>query len=242
VLGPHSMASGVFAGAAAAALVLASSSVGWLLVALAAVGWLGASGQPGSALVLFAALAPVPVLLPSRPWLWSMPALGPVLGVLGIAACAPVLAGRLGGRAASRAALGALCYWWLAIAETLTGRRLLLGVATGVKPRDSWQASLTGAFHHALAPLWSDGRLVTAAVWAFAAMLLPWLVRGRSRELRAVAALAWAGSLILVGALVATRLGAPRPPFPLAVGVLATVLAFGTAGRHHRPHQSANVA
>ena len=242
VLGPHSMASGVFAGAAAAALVLASSSVGWLLVALAAVGWLGASGQPGSALVLFAALAPVPVLLPSRPWLWSVPALGPALGVLGIAACAPVLAGRLGGRPASRAALGALCYWWLAIAETLTGRRLLLGVATGVKPRDSWQASLTGAFHHALAPLWSDGRLVTAAVWAFAAMLLPWLVRGRSRELRAVAALAWAGSLILVGALVATRLGAPRPPFPLAVGALATVLAFATAGRHYRPHQSTDVA
>jgi hypothetical protein len=209
---------------------------------LAAVGWLGASGQPGSALVLFAALAPVPVLLPSRPWLWSVPALGPALGVLGIAACAPVLAGRLGGRPASRAALGALCYWWLAIAETLTGRRLLLGVATGVKPRDSWQASLTGAFHHALAPLWSDGRLVTAAVWAFAAMLLPWLVRGRSRELRALAALAWAGSLILVGALVATRLGAPRPPFPLAVGALATVLAFATAGRHYRPHQSTDVA
>ena len=130
VLGPHSMASGVFAALRGSrALVLASPSVGWLLVALAAVGWLGASGQPGSALVLFAALAPVPVLLPSRPWLWSVPALGPVLGVLGIAACAPVLAGRLGGRALSRAALGALCYWWLAIAETLTGRRLLLGVA-----------------------------------------------------------------------------------------------------------------
>ena len=73
-------------------------------------------------------------------------------------------------------------------------------------------------------------------------MLLPWLVRGSSRELRALAALAWAGSLILVGALVATRLGAPRPPFPLAVGVLATVLAFATAGRHYRPHQSTNVA
>ena len=242
VLGPHSLAAGVFAGAGAAALVMVSSSVGWLLVALAAVGWLGASGQPGSALVLCVALAPVPVLLPSRPWLWSLPALGPALGVLGIAACAPVLAGRLGGRAASRAALGALCYWWLAIAETLSGRRLLLGVATGVKPRASWQASLTGAFHHALAPLASDGRLVTAAVWAFAAVLLPWLVRGHSRELRAVAALAWAGSLILVGALVAARLGAPRPPFPLAVGALAAVLAFATAGRRDRPHQSTNVA
>jgi hypothetical protein len=242
VLGHHGLAAGVFVGAGAAVLVTVSSSVGWLLVALAAVGWLGASGQPGTALVLCVALAPVPVLLPSRPWLWSLPALGPVLGVLGVAACAPVLAGRLGGRAVSRAALGALCYWWLAIAETLTGRRLLLGVAPGVKPRGSWQASLTGAFHHALAPLWSDGRLVTAAVWAFAAVLLPWLVRGRSRELRAVAALAWAGLLILTGALVATRLGAPRPPFPLAVGALAAVLAFATAERRDRPHQSTNVA
>jgi hypothetical protein len=73
-------------------------------------------------------------------------------------------------------------------------------------------------------------------------VLLPWLVRGHSRELRAVAALAWAGSLILVGALVAARLGAPRPPFPLAVGALAAVLAFATAGRRDRPHQSTNVA
>jgi hypothetical protein len=242
VLGSQSPAVGVFVGAGAAVLVLVSESVGWLLVGLTAVGWLGATGQPGTALVVCVALAPVPMLLPSRPWLWSLPAIAPALGVLGVAACAPVLAGRLGGRAASRAALGALSYWWLAIAETLSGHRLLLGVATGVPRRAAWQGSLSGAFEHALAPIWSDGRLLTAALWALAAVLLPWLVRGRSRELRAIAALAWAGSLILAGALVATHLGVRRPPFPLAVAALAAALAFATAKLRDHSHQSANVA
>ena len=242
VFGAQSAVAGVIVGGATAALVSVSPSVGWLLAGLTAAGWLGATGRPGTALVVCVALAPVPILLPDRPWLWSLPALGPVLGVLGVAACAPVLAGRLGGRAVSRGLLGALSYWWLAMAETLTGRRLLLGVGPGTAPRASWQASLSGAFDHALAPLWSDGRLLMAAVWALGAILLPWLVRGRRAELRALGAVAWAGALILAGALVATRLGLARPPFPLALGALAAVLAFAAAGPREHSHQSPNVA
>jgi eukaryotic-like serine/threonine-protein kinase len=242
LLGVHSVAVGVFAGAGAAALVSLSAGVGWLLVGLAGVGWLGAAGQPGTALLLCAALAPVPILLAARPWLWSAPAFAPALGVLGVAACAPVLAGRLGGRAHSRAALAALSYWWLAIAETLSGRRLLLGSAPGVAPRSSWRGSWTGAFHHALAPLWSDGRLLTAALWALAAVALPWLVRGGSREVRALAALAWAGSTVLAGVLLAARLGVPRPPSPLLAAALAAALALATANVRGPAHHSTTVA
>jgi hypothetical protein len=46
--------------------------------------------------MLCVALVPVPILLASRRWLWSAPALAPVLVVLGVAACSPVLAGRFG--------------------------------------------------------------------------------------------------------------------------------------------------
>ena len=97
------------------------------------------------------------------------------------------------------------------------------------KPRASWQASLTGAFHHALAPLWSDGRLVTAAVWAFAAVLLavacpraqPRAARGgcagvgriADSRRRVVAARAWrAAPTVSAGRRRAGRRCSPSPP------------------------------
>jgi tRNA A-37 threonylcarbamoyl transferase component Bud32 len=242
LLGVHSVEAAIFAGAGAGVLVSLSAGVGWLLVALGALGWLGASGQPGTALVLCAALAPVALLLGSRPWLWSAPAFGPALGALGVAACSPVFAGRLGGRAPARAALAALSYWWLAIAETLAGRRLEFGAPAAVAPRASWQGSLGAAFQHALLPLWSNGRLATAALWAVAAVLLPWLVRGSRRRLRALGALAWAGLLVGGGTLLAARLGLPRPSSPLAIGALAGALAFATANVRAHSHQSPTVA
>jgi tRNA A-37 threonylcarbamoyl transferase component Bud32 len=242
LLAVRSLQTTIFAGAGAAALVLASSAVGWLLVGLAALAWLGVSGDPGTALLVCAALAPVPLLLASRPWLWSAPALGPMLGVLGLAACSPVLAGRLGARAPARAALAALSYWWLAIAEALSGRRLAFGAPLGVVPRASWQGSLSAAFQHALVPLASSGRLATAALWALAAVLLPWLVRGSRRQLRAVGAVVWAGLLVAAGTVLAARLGLPRPGSPLEIGALAAVLAFATANVRALPHQSPTVA
>jgi hypothetical protein len=242
LLGVHSAETGILAGAAAAAIVSLAPSVGWLLAALAALAWLGVSGHPGTALVLCVALAPVPLLLAARPWLWSAPALGPALGVLGLAACSPVFAARLGGRAHSRAALAALAYWWLALAETLSGRRLLFGAPAGVAPRSAWQGSLGAAFQHALVPLCSGGAIATAALWAGAAVLLPWLVRGSRGRLRALGALAWAAILAGGGVLLASRLGLPSPASPLLIGALAAALAFASAGVRADPHQSPNVA
>jgi hypothetical protein len=159
-----------------------------------------------------------------------------------VAGAAPALAGRLGGRAISRAALGALSYWWLAVAETLSGRRLLFGVASGVHPRAAWQDSLGGAFGHALAPLCSDGRLLTAALWALAAVALPWLVRARGAKLRAVGALVWAAALFVGVALIATRLGVPRSPLTLPAAALAGALAFAAGAVATPSHLPPDVA
>ncbi len=243
LLGAHTgIDAPLFAGACAAVAVALSPSVGWLLVTLAALAWVGAAGDPGTALVLAAALAPVPVLLAARPWLWSAPALGPLLGALGVAACAPVFAARLGARAPARAALGALSYWWLAVAEALSGRRLLLGAPAGVTGRASWQGSLPAAFQHALEPLCSDGRLLTAGVWALAAMLLPWLVRGPSLRWQAVGAAAWAVAMVAAQAALGGRFDLPRQPAPVAVGALAAALALVSANLRVRAHRRPNVA
>ena len=207
VLGGANTTAAVFAGTLVASLVTIAEGVAWMLAVLVAIGWLGAAGQPGTALLVAAAFAPVPLLLPSRSWLWSAPLLAPLLGLAGAAACAPALAGSLARRALPRAALGALCYWWLALAETLSGRRLLLGAPAHVAARSDWQGSLSGAVTHALAPLCSDGRLLTAALWAVAAMTLPWALRARDLRWRGAAAVGWAGVMLVALAEIATAQG-----------------------------------
>jgi tRNA A-37 threonylcarbamoyl transferase component Bud32 len=242
VLGVHSLAAAAVAGAAAAVVVALAAAVGWLLVGLAALAWLGARGQPGSALLVCAALAPVAALLASRPRLWSAPAAGPLLAALGVAACAPAIAGLVGGRAPARATLGALSYWWLAIVEALVGRRLLFGAPAHVLARARWQGSLTGAFQHALIPLLTDRRLATAALWAAAAVALPWIVRGAGARARAVGALAWAALLVGGAMVLATRLGLPRPASPVAAFALAAALAAAGRGLRARSHGPPDVA
>jgi hypothetical protein len=241
-LGAHGFAASACVGAGAALVVAASPSVGWLLLALGAVGWLGAIGQPGTALVAAAALAPTPLLLPGRPWLWPAPILAPALGLVSLAGATPAAAGRIAGRWHARAALGALAYWWLAIAETLSGRSLLLGVAAGVDPRSTWQGSLGGALQHALVPLVSDGRLATAALWALAALALPWLVRGPHRTERAVGALVWAGALVVASVALSSQLGLPAPPEPVACVALAATVAYLRRPDGRRAHRLGDVA
>jgi len=185
---------------------------------------------------------PVPALLPARPWLWTLPALAPLLGLVSLAAVAPAAAGRLGGRWWSRAALGAVSYWWLALAEALSGRRLLLGTAPQVAPRAGWEGSLSGAVQHVLVPLCSDGRLATAALWALAAMTLPWLVRGPHAPERVVGAIAWAGALTVAGTGISSALAVPAPPLPVACGALAAVVAAARIPARRAVHLATDVA
>jgi hypothetical protein len=243
VLGPHPL--GVDVGVALAAFVLAglAPSAGWLVVAFGLVAWLALSGQPGTAALLCVGLAPVPVLLAGAPWLWSVPLLGPALGVVGVAAAYPAVAARAGGPTPwRRAALGAIGYWWVALAEELAHRRFLFGFAPGTRSRASWADSVPAAFAHALGPLCTVDRLAPAALWALAALILPWILRGTSVAVRGFAALLWASVLIVGSVALAHHVGAASPPLPVAAALLAGVLAFTVRQRRFRVPVGASVA
>ncbi len=222
--------------AGAALLVLACAPrAGWVALALAAVAWAAISGQSGTALVLLAAFVPAPLLLGSEPWLWCAPALAPALGLAGLAAAFPALAARLAGASAwRRAALAALGYWWLALAEALSARRLLLGPLATVKPRADWETSAGATVSHVLAPLCTAQRLAPALLWAFAALVLPWILRPARGAWRAALAALWATGLIVAGMILAHRLGAPDPPLPLAAAAVGVLLALGFRARRFR--------
>ena len=238
----HGTATAVSVAALATVLAAISMSVAWLLLGLGAIAWLGAIGHPGAALLLAAGLVPVAVLLERRPWLWSASGAAPALGTIGLGAVAPALAGRIGGGVRSRAALGALSYWWVALAEVFSGRRLVLGQPSGVRALATWQGSLDGALHHALIPMCSDPRLwASAGLWGFAAAVMPWIVRGPLTPERAIAAAVWAAALTVGAIEIAARLGTPQPPVPAACWALATVLAAAAPLAARRSHRRAGV-
>ncbi len=192
----------------AAALVVALPRVGWLVAAAATVTWLATrAGRPGSALVLLAGVLPVPLLLPRAGRLWSLPVLAPALGLVGLAGGEPGLAGCAAAQATRRAALGALGFLWLALAEVLTGERLYLGPPRGVAPAAAWAGDAGAALSDALIPLARSGLLAVAAVWAAAAVILPWLVRGRHLAADVVLAATWAGATAAGAGAVAHGLG-----------------------------------
>ncbi len=195
LLGPAPPVAPIAAAGAAALAVALLPRVGWLLAAAALVGWLG-SEQPGTALVVAVAAAATPLLLLRGGTLWSVPALGPALGALGLGPAYPAVAGMSSRSAWRRAGLGALGFFWLAAVEVLSGRSLLYGLADGTQPRARWDASFAHAAEHAIYPAISGPALAPALVFAAAAVLLPLAVRGRSLALDAILASAWAAGLV----------------------------------------------
>ncbi|HEY6779866.1 MAG TPA: bifunctional serine/threonine protein kinase/MFS transporter, partial [Thermoleophilaceae bacterium] len=217
----------VAAGSAALAVALLPR-LGWLAAVLGVCGWLASpeANREGTALVLVAAAAPVPLLLPRAGLLWSLPALAPLLGAIalgpayvaivgsvpasrpsrrsvaaelaqdGVLAARPPFARGLLAGSLRRAGLGVAGFVWLAAAEVISGTSLLFGVSDGTLPRGDWQGSLDAAATDALQPLLSSGVLVTALVWGLFAALLPLLVRGRQLALDALGAGLWAVGLI----------------------------------------------
>jgi hypothetical protein len=178
----------------------------WLAMPLAAILWLMISGRPGVALLALAAAAPL-VALPSRTGPgWLACVLAPALGVAGLAGAFPAVAGQAS-RWRERAALAALGYWWLTLAEPLTGRRLWLGQSSGAVPRMTWEGSLAGAAHM-LGPLLGLGVLLGAALWASGALVLPWIVRGRSAALDVIAASTWSAGLAAAAPMLDSGLSA----------------------------------
>jgi hypothetical protein len=212
-------------GAAAAVALL--PRLGWLLVATAVCAW-AADAAPAAAVVAALAALPVaPLLRRAAPGWWSAPALAPLLGVAALGAAWPALAGQAQ-RPWHRACLGALGLWWLALAELLTGNRLLLG-----PPQGAATGQAAGAAH----TLDAAGSLVGSAVpaiallWAAMAALLPVVVRGRRAPVDLLAATAWAAGLATGTQALAAALtpgGDATQPRGLVVAALAAVvLAVG---------------
>ncbi|MGA8365113.1 MAG: serine/threonine-protein kinase, partial [Solirubrobacteraceae bacterium] len=174
----------------------------WVGCIIAVAAWQVASARPGVALLLLAAAAPL-LLMGPRPGIgWLTAGLAPALGLVGLAGAYPALAGQAS-QWSRRAALGALGYWWLALAEPLLaigvhGAHLWLGPPTGVPPRAVWEGSLDSAAIHVVGPTLTTGLLFGAALWAAAAAVLPLIVRGSSAILDTVAAVVW--SMVLLAA------------------------------------------
>jgi serine/threonine protein kinase len=205
----------------------------WLALAVALAVWQVAAGRPGAALLLLAALLPIaalPIGRRDRPGTggWLLCALAPLLGSIGLAAAFPALAGQAA-RWRMRAALGALGYWWLLLAEPLAQRRLWLGAPSGTPSRELWEGSLQQTAAHLLWPLLSLAVLLGALLWALAAALLPLLVRGRGAALDVVAVTVWTAALIAITSRLHASLataGSTAAPRGLVLGaVLGGVLA-----------------
>jgi eukaryotic-like serine/threonine-protein kinase len=156
-------------------LSLLRPRLGYLCAALGLTFWLAAGGRGGAALAL-ALLAIPPALLISRSEAaLTLPAAAPSLGTLGLAPIYPALAG-LAANARERLVLGAAGFAWLAVAESVLQRRLLLGPE--ISPQPGWTRSLSGAVGGLLVPLATSPRfLAGVAIFAAAAAACGFLTR-----------------------------------------------------------------
>lgn len=200
----------------------------WLGCVLAIAVWQAAYGRIGLSLLVLAAGAPL-LLLPRRAGPgWFAAAFAPILGLAGLAGAFPALAGQRSSWR-SRAALALLGFWWLALAEPLLARHLWLGSPAGLPPRAIWEASFDTTSKEVVGPMLSFELAIGALVWAIAAIVLPWIVRGRNAVLDVVAAFAWTAALLAAVPLLERALLAhANEPSPRGA-LLGAVLGCGIA-------------
>jgi hypothetical protein len=237
------------AGALAAAVVGLLPRIGWIATAVVLLGWVAGDalpgGAPGLALVLACALVAPPLLLPLRGRAWSVPFAAPLLGAALLAGAFPALAGQAR-TVWRRAALGALGFWMLVLAEPVVGETLWYGRPRGMSEGSAWEGSAADAATHVLRPLVESGALACAGLWALGAAILPWLVRGRSAALDLVAATLWAAGLAAGAGAIGHALGPGTVPQPdprgvalgAAAGVLVAVAARAIQGARRPPRAS----
>jgi eukaryotic-like serine/threonine-protein kinase len=201
----------------------------WLGCVLAIALWQTAQGRIGVALLVVAAGAPL-LLAPRRAGPgWLVAVLAPALGMAGLAGVFPALAGQRASWRA-RAALALLGFWWLALAEPLLARHLWLGPPAGLPPRAIWEASFDSTSKELVGPLFTFELLIGAAVWALAAAVLPWIVRGRRAALDVVMAVGWTVGLLAAVPLLERALlphaNDPSPRGALLGAVLGCAIAI----------------
>ena len=221
--------------AAAVALVALLPRAGWLLAAAATALALalGPAPRPGAALLLAALAAAPPLLLRADGRAWSLPARG---------ACARAARARrrlpCAGRPCPalehpRRARRARRLVARARRAVCSERALVFGPAPGTPGRASFDGAPGIAAGDVIAKACSSGALLLALVWGAAALVAPWLVRGRSLPADVVGATAWAAGLAAttaaLGEWLGERVGQAAPvglvPGAVAAAALALVLA-----------------
>jgi len=232
-LSPEPAMPPALAALATAALVAVLPRLGWLVAALGVpvLLTLGPVQRPGAALLVAALALASPLLLRADGRAWALPAAAPALGLLGLAGAYPALAGRAP-HWRPRVALGFLGAWWLVLAEPLLGRALVFGPAPDTPARASFDGAPGITAGDVIAPAVASGALLLGAIWAAAALVLPWLVRGRSLSSDIVAATGWTAGIAATTAALGEALGgrvgqsAPHALLPGAVAAAALALAL----------------
>jgi hypothetical protein len=217
------------AGLFAALLVLVLPRIGWLALTGALAVGAAAEGQPGVALLIVVAAAVPVALLPRHGAAWALAAGAPALGLVGLAGAWPALAARAGG-AWRRLALGAIGWVWVVLAGTIGGSGLYLNAIPGVPEPSVWSGSVPQTATLVIRPVISSGALAGAVVWALAALVLPWVRRGRSLSMDIVVVTVWAATLVSAtdAALAIARPGEALMSARAAVigGIAAAVVAL----------------
>jgi hypothetical protein len=225
-------------------LVATAPRLGWLTMAAAISAAAAVQHRPAGAAVLLAAALIPALLLPRNGTSWPLPVIAPALGLIGLAGAWPAVASRLAARAWRRAALAATGWIWLVLAAPLAGDDLYTRRPSGTPAPDVWTSSLSITFRAVLKPLATSGVLAGAIVWALAAVVLPWLVRGRSLPRDLVLATVWAATTVSATEAVTSAAGgshvasAPATAMlgALAGGLVAVAPTLGNAWRRS-PHR-----
>lgn len=206
--------------------------LGWLATAITLMVWLAGplGAREGMAVVLAAALAPAVLLLSRAPALWSVPALAPALAAFGAGPGYAAVAGQAS-TWVRRAALGALGFLWVGLAEAAIRHPLLFGLAGGQQERERWMHDGWRALVHGVFPLLESPLLLCAAAWAAFAAVLPLFVRGQRLAVDLMGAALWATGLAAAVTGVA-RLAEPgaHPRGALLGAALAGLIAVACGG------------
>jgi hypothetical protein len=242
LLSPHTTLAPAEAAGIAAVAVALLPRLGWIAMALTLCAWLASPtvAREGFAVVLLVALVPIPLLLARAPSLWSLPAAAPLLAAAGAGPAYAAVAGQAAtwGR---RAALGALGFLWVGLAEATVRHPLLFGMADAQRARGDWLHDGWRALTHAVAPLFASPFVLCAAAWAAFAVVLPWLVRGHRLAPDVLGATAWAAGLYAVSLGVQDVAGSGQSAHGLLAGAaLAAAVAVAAAAARRRRSQPAD--
>ncbi len=159
-----------------------------LAVCAAAIAGAAFVGVPGVAIVAAILLAPAAILL-ARPAEWLLPALAPLLGLIGAApAFLPAAARRES--VATRAGLAALAWAWTGILGAILGHGLGAG---GGDAASGWATSASVAMADVVGPMLSPTVLSIGLIWVGSAVLLGALLDVARPAGAAIGGLIWAG-------------------------------------------------